>query len=128
MKKEQDFYFCEKCGNLTASILDAGVPMVCCGEEMTLLTANTEDASTEKHVPVVSVVGNSVEVKVGSDEHPMIEKHYIQFIYLVTKEGGQIKHLAYTDEPKATFAINSDDEVLAVYEYCNLHGLWKTEL
>lgn len=128
MAKEQKFYFCETCGNLTASIQESGVDMVCCGNEMTLLKANTQDASTEKHVPVVSVVGTTVKVEVGSAEHPMEEKHYIQWIYLQTKNGGQIRHLSPSDEPKATFAINNDDEVVTVFEYCNLHGLWKTDL
>lgn len=122
------FYLCELCGNLVGMIQESGVKMVCCGKEMTLLKANTEDASTEKHVPVVSVVSNTVKVDVGSVLHPMEEKHYIQWIYLETKNGGQMKRLKPGEEPKATFALSDGDEIVAVYEYCNLHGLWKTDL
>lgn len=122
------FYICNHCGNLVGMIQESGVKMVCCGEEMTLLVANTEDASTEKHVPAVSVVGNTVKVDVGSVLHPMEEKHYIQWIYLETKNGGQMRRLNPGDEPKAIYALSDNEEVVAVYEYCNLHGLWKVEL
>jgi superoxide reductase len=108
-------------------IHSSGAKVVCCGEEMEELVANTVEASQEKHIPVVSIVGNTVLVEVGSISHPMEEKHYIQWIYLQTKHGGQRKCLAPGEEPKASFALDND-EVVAVYEYCNLHGLWKTEL
>jgi superoxide reductase len=106
---------------------NSGVPIVCCGEPMTLLVANTVDAAKEKHVPVVSRSGNTVKVEVGSVPHPMTKEHYIQWIYLETKQGGQRRGLTPEDEPKAAFALE-DDEPVAVYEYCNLHGLWKTDL
>ncbi|MBP1756594.1 MAG: hypothetical protein H6Q59_2992 [Firmicutes bacterium] len=127
MGDEHKFYRCKHCGNIVGMIHNSGVPVVCCGEEMEELVANTVDASKEKHVPVVSIVGNTVKVEVGGVHHPMEEKHYIQWIYLQTKNGGQRKGLKPGDEPVATFALDND-EVVAVYEYCNLHGLWKTEL
>jgi superoxide reductase len=123
----QKFFICKHCGNLVGMVLNKGVPLVCCGEEMTELVANTVDASTEKHVPVVKVEGNTLTVTIGSVPHPMEQAHYIQFIYLETKKGGQRKSLNPGDEPKAVFAV-IDDEPVAVYEYCNLHGLWKTDL
>ncbi len=127
MCKNQKFYRCKHCGNIIAKVLDSGVSVVCCGEEMEELVANTVDASKEKHVPSVSVVGNIVKVEVGAIPHPMEEKHYIMWIYLQTEKGGQRKCLAPGEEPKAVFALE-DDKVVAVYEYCNIHGLWKTEL
>jgi len=127
MCKDQKFYKCKHCGNFVGTINDSGVRMVCCGEEMEEIVANTTEASTEKHLPVVSIVGNTVLVEVGSVAHPMEEKHYIQWIYLQTKHGGQRKCLAPGEEPKAVFALDND-EVIAVYEYCNIHGLWKTEI
>lgn len=122
---EPMFYVCKKCGNLVGMIHASGVKMVCCGEEMTALTPNTVDASKEKHVPVISVSGNLVTVKVGSVEHPMTAEHYIQWIYLETTKGGQRKCLNPGDKPEATFALAADDKAIAAYEYCNLHGLWK---
>ena len=122
---ETKFFVCKHCGNLIGMIENSGVPIVCCGEKMTELVANTVDASLEKHTPVVNVNGDKVEVVVGSVEHPMLEEHFIKWIYLETKKGGQRKALKPGEAPKATFAV-TDDEPVAVYAYCNLHGLWKT--
>ena len=66
-----------------------------------------------------------VHVTVGSVEHPMQDAHYIQWISVQTKQGSQIKHLHPGEAPKADFALTAGDEVVAVYAYCNLHGLWK---
>lgn len=100
----------------------------CCGEPMRELKANTTDAAKEKHVPEVSVEGNLVKVKVGSVEHPMTEEHHIAFIYLETENGVARKDLDHTGKPEAVFALAEGEKPVAVYEYCNLHGLWKKEL
>jgi superoxide reductase len=125
--KESRFYFCKHCGNLVGMIESSGVPMVCCGEEMIQLEANTVDASKEKHVPAVSIDGDTVEVQIGEVVHPMAEEHYIKWIYLLTEKGGQRKGLNPGEAPKATFRL-VDDKPIAVYEYCNLHGLWVKEI
>lgn len=122
------FAICNHCGNIVTFVQDAGVKLVCCGEKMTELTANTTDAAQEKHVPVVEVNGQEVKVTVGSTLHPMTEAHLIQWVALETKEGVQIKHLTHEQAPVATFAITAGDAPVAAYEYCNLHGLWKKEL
>ncbi|MBQ8350586.1 MAG: desulfoferrodoxin [Clostridia bacterium] len=121
------FYICEHCGNIVGLIQDAGVPLVCCGQKMTKLEAGTVEASREKHIPVAEVKGNTVEVIVGSVLHPMTEEHSITWVYLETDRGGQRKNLAPGAEPKVTFAL-ADEKPIAVYAYCNLHGLWKVEL
>lgn len=121
------FYICRKCGNQIGMIQGSGVPILCCGEKMEELTANTVEASQEKHLPVVTVEGEEVRVKIGAAEHPMTEAHSIQWIYLQTKQGGQRKNLLPGEAPEAVFALK-DDEAVAAYAYCNLHGLWKTEL
>lgn len=123
----QKFFICKKCGNMVGLIDNHGVPLSCCGETMTELVANTVEASAEKHLPVVTVEGDKVSVAVGSVLHPMEEAHHIAFIYLETEKGGQRKALKPGQEPKAEFAL-VDDKLIAVYEYCNLHGLWKTEV
>ena len=122
---EQKFYRCEICGNIISHLEDSGIRVVCCGQEMDELVAGSVDAATEKHVPVVAHDGKKVSVKVGSVDHPMAEEHYIQWICLVSKEGCQVKYLKPGDEPKADFMLSDKDEFVAVYEYCNLHGLWK---
>ena len=85
---------------------------------------NTVDASLEKHVPVVKVEGNKVSVRIGSVDHPMLDVHYIEMIIIETKKGLQVKYLNPGEEPYAEFLLE-DDEFVAAYEYCNLHGLWK---
>ena len=122
------FYRCSGCGNFVMMIGEktACTPK-CCGETMTKLEANTTDGAAEKHVPDVTVDGDHVYVKVGSVKHPMLEEHHICFIYLETKNGGQIRYLNPGDEPEAAFALNVEKAV-CVYEYCNLHGLWAKEL
>lgn len=119
---------CEHCGNIIAMVHDAGVPVVCCGEKMVELIPNTTDAAQEKHVPVISIDGQKVTVQVGSVDHPMMEEHYITFIMLETKQGRQRKVLQPGDAPRAEFMICEGDEVIAAYEYCNLHGFWKGTL
>lgn len=74
-----------------------------------------------------SVNGNKVTVCVGSVEHPMVTEHYIEWIAIESKCGVQRKLLKPGDAPKADFPLTDDDSVIAVYAYCNLHGLWKTE-
>ena len=119
------FYRCAHCGNIVAYIHDSGVRAVCCGEEMKELVPNTTDAAGEKHVPVIAVDGQTVTVTVGSVEHPMLDAHYIEWIMLETKQGRQRKALKPGEKPAAVFALVPGDEVIAAYEYCNLHGLWK---
>ena len=128
MSCEPKFYVCKKCGNLVGMIHASGAKMVCCGEEMSELVANTVDASKEKHVPVVTVSGTTVTVKIGAVEHPMTEEHLIQWVYLDTAKGGQRKCLKAGDKPEVTFSLTADDKAIAAYAYCNLHGLWKTAI
>ena len=120
------FYKCKHCGNIVAYIENKGVPIMCCGEKMEPIEPNTTDAAGEKHVPVITIDGKTVTVAVGEVEHPMLPEHYIQWIVLETKEGRQRKTLQPGDKPVATFALTDTDEVVAAYEYCNLHGLWKS--
>ncbi len=122
------FFTCEHCKNIITMIEDKGVSTVCCGEDMKELVPNTTDGAGEKHVPVVSVEGSKVVVKVGEVTHPMQDEHHISWIYLETTEGGQIKYLPHTGEPEAVFALADGEKAVAAYEYCNLHGLWKAEL
>lgn len=120
------FFKCKKCGKII-EIVNKGCPaLVCCGEEMTEIKANTSDGATEKHVPVIEVNGDKVTVKVGSAVHPMEADHWIQWIEIETDKGIQRKNLNPGEAPQATFIL-SGEKLLAAYEYCNKHGLWKAE-
>jgi superoxide reductase len=94
---------------------------------MSELVPNTVDASKEKHLPAVTSSGGSISVDVGSVAHPMEEAHRIEFVYVETERGGQRKNLKVGEKPSMTFSV-TDDKPIAVYAYCNLHGLWKTEI
>lgn len=93
-----------------------------------VLHANTSDGASEKHVPIARVEGNFVHVAIGDIMHPMEEGHYITLIYLETNQGGQCKILTPNDQPEVTFALAKNEEAKCVYEYCNLHGLWKVDV
>ena len=95
---------------------------VAVGEEV---IANTTDGAYEKHVPVIEQHGDAVTVKVGSVAHPMLDVHYIEWIVLETATGYQKHDLKPGQAPEAQFAVT--EPIIAAYEYCNLHGLWKAE-
>ena len=121
------FLICQHCGNMAGLINDSGVPLVCCGEDMMELVPNTVEASVEKHLPVVSVSNGRIDVQVGSTPHPMENDHHIAFVFVESENGGQRKCIKIGGEPKVSFAF-AEDKPIAVYAYCNLHGLWKTEV
>ena len=125
---EPKFFYSKSCGMLLDVIHDGNKPISCCGEEMQVLTANTSEGASEKHLPVVEVNGTDVTVKVGSVYHPMSDEHNIGWIYLQTQQGCQKKVLPVDLDPVVTFSLTKDDRPVAAYAYCNLHGLWKTEL
>lgn len=120
------FYRCKKCGNLVGLIEDGKVPMICCGEPMEKLVPNTTDGAHEKHVPAFELNGSELHVQVGSVPHPMTEEHYIMWIMVTQGNKTQRVELTPQDEPKADFHVEAD-KPFAIYEYCNLHGLWMAE-
>lgn len=128
------FYKCRHCGNVIQKVVDSKVPVVCCGEKMEELIPNTVDASEEKHVPFVTKIIECdcegtcecmMKIQIGSEPHPMTPEHHIAFIYIETTNGGI--RIDLTDRPEAEICVCSFRPT-AVYEYCNLHGLWKLEL
>lgn len=125
---DQKFFVCKHCGNKVGMIYNAGVPIMCCGEKMTELVANTSDGAVEKHVPEVKIDSNRVYVSIGSVPHPMIEAHYIDWVYVKTNQGGHRKDLTVPNEAKVEIALCEGEVVMEVYAYCNLHGLWKKEI
>jgi len=125
MAQRMEVYKCNKCGNIV-EVLHGGVgQLVCCGEPMELLKENTTDAAVEKHVPVIEKIDGGYKVVVGSAAHPMEEKHYIQWIELLTEDTSYIAYLKPGMAPEATF--KTDAQKVSAREYCNLHGLWKGE-
>ena len=122
----QKFYKCEHCGQIVFMMKEENAPLMCCGTKMKEIIAGTTEASLEKHIPEYNVERNVVKVNVGSVEHPMTQDHFIEWISLQTKNGNQIKFLSPEIKPYAEFFIDEQDQIEAVYAYCNLHGLWKS--
>ena len=122
---EQQFFKCAVCGQIVAMVKQTKVPVMCCGAPMQKIVAGTTEASIEKHIPKYTVIDGIVKVDVGSVEHPMTEDHYIEWVSLQTKKGNQRKSLKPSTKPYVEFLIEKEDQVEAVYAYCNLHGLWK---
>jgi len=123
MTQLNEIYKCGVCGNIVEVVHSSGGQLVCCGKTMNLVVENTVDAAKEKHVPVIEKIQDGVLVKVGEVEHPMLENHYIEWIEVLTANKVYRKHLKPGEKPEAMFKIN--EEIIAVREYCNLHGLWK---
>ncbi|AET67368.1 desulfoferrodoxin [Desulfosporosinus orientis DSM 765] len=125
MTNLRDLYVCSICGNVV-EVVNTGAPaLVCCNKPMNKLEAGTQDASLEKHVPVLEEIQGGIKVKVGSVAHPMEEKHSIRFIEVLTKDQVLRAELQPGQAPEASFLVSSED-ILEVREYCNIHGLWKT--
>ncbi len=127
MKQPPKFFYCAHCSSLVQTLNETGVTPNCCGAPMSELTPNTTEGATEKHLPVAKIYDGCVHVCVGSAEHPMTEEHSIQWIYLETSCCGRFHPLSSSEPPRAEFPLGKEKPV-AVYAYCNLHGLWKTDL
>lgn len=116
---------CAHCGNQALLLKDSGVPMICCGEEMAALQAGVTDAAQEKHVPAFELKGGTLQVQVGEVIHPMTAEHHIAWIAVEQGQKLQFARLDPAGEPKASFEV--EPGAFTVYEFCNLHGLWKAE-
>lgn len=122
----QHFYRCPHCGNIVEKLHDSGMPLICCGDPMLELIANSTDAAVEKHVPALDRKQNQLNVQVGSTLHPMTPEHFIEWIEIFDGKTIQRTILAPGEQPCASFTINEHLPCI-VYAYCNLHGLWKAE-
>jgi superoxide reductase len=125
MTKQKQIYRCAICGNIIEVVHPSGGTLSCCGQPMELLTENSKDAALEKHVPVIEKINGGYQVSVGSVEHPMAPEHYIEWIELITDTQVMRKYLKPGEKPVAVFMTDATD--VAAREYCNVHGLWKSE-
>ena len=125
MTAKLQIYKCPHCGNIVETVHEGGGQLVCCGEPMVLVTENSVDASKEKHVPVIEKTNGGYKVTVGSVPHPMEEKHYIEWIELIADGKAYCQFLNPGEAPEAFFSIIA--KAVTAREYCNVHGLWKSE-
>lgn len=127
MKEQPKFYKCKECGKIIDIIEDTGVETICCGKPMTVMEPNTVEASTEKHLPVAEIDGDTITVRIGAVEHPMVDEHFIKWISVISANRVQRVYLAPHQKPEAVFHVPETGEVY-IYEFCNIHGLWKTTI
>lgn len=127
LKGKTKYYFCTVCGNLVEIIEDSGNIPVCCGKEMKLLVPGMSDGATEKHIPKFKLKHGKLHVKIGEEPHPMTPEHYIKWIAVQTDQGVYRRTLKPDCKPETCFYLHDDECVIAVFEYCNLHGLWMAE-
>lgn len=123
MAERLQIYKCALCGNIVEVVHGGDGELVCCGQPMQLLKENTQDASKEKHVPVIEKTPQGIKVKVGSVAHPMEEKHYIEWIELIADGKAYREFLRPGMAPEAVFPIQAAQ--VTARELCNIHGLWK---
>lgn len=124
MKHKLKYYKCEICGNISTKLVDKGPHLSCCNQVMKLLEPNKTDGATEKHLPVFEKVDGVEKIKISSVQHPMLDEHFIEFIVADTDGLTIFKKLNPGEEPSLTFEL---EDIKDAYEYCNLHGLWKSE-
>lgn len=125
MKLDLKIYKCEICGNIVELLHEGVGEMVCCSEPMKLYEEKTADEGKEKHVPVIEKIDGGYKVTIGGVLHPMIEKHYIEWIQLIAGDKAYRKFLQPGEVPEAIFKIEA--EQVTAREYCNIHGLWKAQ-
>lgn len=134
MTTKGQIYKCSVCGNVVEVLFAGGGELVCCGKPMELMEEKVKEEGTEKHLPVVEKLeakvckgGDGLIVRVGANPHPMEEKHYIEWIEVLTVDGKRgKKFLSPGDKPEAEF--HNRTEIKEVRAYCNIHGLWKLTL
>ena len=125
MTAKKQVYRCNVCGNIVEVLRAGKGELVCCGQPMELLQEKTADVGLEKHVPVIEATKKGLKVKVGAAPHPMEEKHYIEWIEVITDGDSCRKFLKPGGKPEAEFEIGR--QKVAAREYCNIHGLWKSD-
>ena len=126
MTEKQQIYKCNVCGNIVEVVHEGAGQLVCCNQPMELMTEKTQDQGLEKHVPVVEKTDRGIKVKVGSVPHPMEKEHYIEWIEIIADGKVYKKFLNPGEKPEAEFEIKAEN--IKVREYCNIHGLWKSEV
>lgn len=119
------FYYCDTCNSIYTFVNESKEVLNCCQNPLKELIPNSTNASLEKHIPVLERMGNHILIKVGSEVHPMLPEHFIEWILLETTRGYQLKNLKPMEAPMAEFVLSKDEEVLTAYAYCNIHKLWR---
>jgi superoxide reductase len=125
MAEKLQVYKCVDCGNIVEVLTGGDGSLECCGKPMVHLAPKSADQGKEKHVPVIEKFNGGFKVKIGSIPHPMEEKHFIEWIEVITDGKVYRQSLQPGQAPEAVF--NLVAEKVSAREHCNLHGLWEVK-
>ncbi len=126
MAKIRKIYRCEICGNIVEVLHQGAGSLVCCGKEMVEMEEKSKDQGLEKHVPLIEITDDIAKVKVGDIPHPMEDTHYIEFVQLIVDDLIYTKYLKPGDITVVEFKLPKEYTNISALEYCNIHGLWKS--
>ena len=119
-----EIYKCNICGNTVQVLLNGMGELVCCGEPMEKLEAQTENTElAEKHTPKIEK--NEHHIMVTLKHHPMTKEHYIQFIQAYSEDKSKVYLKYLKPEDVAELDITDLGEKISAIELCNIHGLWR---
>lgn len=130
MSEKLELYKCNVCGNIIEVIHPGHGQLVCCSLPMEQLKEKSnDDEYQEKHVPVVTIEGETKTIRVGSIPHPMEKEHYIVFIEAISPDKKYLKrkYLSPSEEPKLDIKQCCHYEGFTARELCNIHGLWVSD-
>jgi superoxide reductase len=123
MAEKHQIHKCTACGTVVEVLTAGDGNLACCGQPMDHLAAKTADQGKEKHVPVIEKFNGGFKVKIGSIPHPMEEKHFIQWIEIITDGKIYRQTLKPGQAPEAVFNLAAEN--ITAREHCNLHGVWE---
>lgn len=124
MSEHNPIYLCRGTGTVVELLGPGGGTLMCGAEPMVKLEEKAADKTVEKHVPVIERKADGYLVKVGTVAHPMLDKHYIQWIELQA-DGLLLRAMLDPGQPPEAFFPIPEAKSLSAREYCNLHGLWR---
>ncbi|MFX3619425.1 MAG: desulfoferrodoxin family protein [Sporolactobacillus sp.] len=153
ISEEPRFFICNHCHNLVIQEKSSSNQTLfqCCGQTMNNLSPHSTDEDGKENIPILKFTGgisvqHAAVVEIGEiHPHPMTRKHHIEWVYLRTAQGGQLKYLTLNQYPQITFALSDEDAYaycnrsvckdcvfhckrgFAAYAYCNKDGLWKVQ-
>lgn len=113
--KEHRFFKCEICGNITEIIEASGVPIYCCGEEMSHLKAEN---------PTFSIRVDNVSGKVTVDLGEKAKE--CDWVYLQTNVGGQRKR--FNDKGIVEFTLWEKEDPEQIFAYSTVFGLLRVQI
>ena len=117
---------CPICDTTIEVLEQWSIELICCGREMEVIRSRSDGPGSRSHAPVVEADRHGVRVRVGAHAHPMTEEHGIAWIEVIADGQCSRQFLHPGQAPEAFFAVRA--ERLVARAFCNVHGLWSSEV